>query len=150
MFFGVLGVNVLPCNTGSPPSAVCLCRCTIPCGRFLARTFPTPHPCVCLGVLTLSSPKKRRGQPWTDAVSPRLKAAVDQLAGTGTWEMFGCGWWAVTFPGFAIPPWRADGKWHVDGAHFRHYPHRWGKSCPLPLFQVFHLGDREVEGPGSS
>lgn len=72
----------------------------------------------------IRSSKKRRGSPWKDALSPTLMSAVEQLVGANAWEEFGCGWWMVTFPGFAKPPWRAEGKWHCDGAHFRHYPHR--------------------------
>lgn len=71
-----------------------------------------------------SSLRGEAGYPWTEAVSCRLRAAIDQLVGRNNWEDFGCGWWVVTFPGFAAPPWRVEGKWHVDGAHFTHFPRR--------------------------
>ncbi|CAM9336391.1 unnamed protein product [Sphacelaria rigidula] len=60
--------------------------------------------------------------------------------------MFGCGWWAITFPGFAIPPWRADGRWHVDGAHFRHYPH----SREIGLLPIFLFSDVRSQGGGTA
>ena len=87
-----------------------------------------------------SSRSNRRGYPWTSALSPKLKAAVNQLVGEGAWEEFGCGWWVVTFPGFAQPPWRVEGRWHVDGAHFRHYPHRYG-MIRQGVLVVCYFGD---------
>ncbi|CAM9121464.1 unnamed protein product [Choristocarpus tenellus] len=86
---------------------------------------------------------KECGPPWTSVFTPRLLAAIDQLVGMGAWEEFGCGWWVVTFPGFAQPPWGAEGKWHVDGAHFRHYPH----SKEIGLLPIFLFSDiRPGEG----
>ncbi|CAN0413984.1 unnamed protein product [Ectocarpus sp. 12 AP-2014] len=93
-----------------------------------------------------SSPKKRRGHPWKGALSPKLKSAVDQLAGVGSWEEFGCGWWMVTFPGFAQPPWGAEGKWHIDGAHFRHYPH----SREIGILPIFLFSDVRKHGGGTA
>ncbi|CAM9381755.1 unnamed protein product [Ectocarpus fasciculatus] len=93
-----------------------------------------------------SSPKKRRGHPWKGALSPKLKSAVDQLAGVDSWEEFGCGWWMVTFPGFAQPPWGAEGKWHIDGAHFRHYPH----SREIGILPIFLFSDVRKHGGGTA
>lgn len=88
-----------------------------------------------------SSPENARGHPWTAALSPRLKAAVNQLLGADAWEDFGCGWWMMTFPGFDEPPWRADGTWHVDGANFRHYPHRYFSGSGTVKFgEGIHAG----------
>lgn len=58
---------------------------------------------------------------WGDVLTERLERAVDQLCGAGAWEPFGCGWWMITFPGQAEPPWDAAGKWHVDGAAYQHH-----------------------------
>uniref|UniRef100_K3W8D1 Phytanoyl-CoA dioxygenase n=1 Tax=Globisporangium ultimum (strain ATCC 200006 / CBS 805.95 / DAOM BR144) TaxID=431595 RepID=K3W8D1_GLOUD len=58
---------------------------------------------------------------WNDVLTPRLHRAVDQLCGQGSWEEFGCGWWMITFPNQADPPWEAAGKWHVDGASYQHH-----------------------------
>ncbi|CAM9157646.1 unnamed protein product [Ectocarpus sp. 13 AM-2016] len=93
-----------------------------------------------------SSPKKRRGHPWKGALSPKLKSAVNQLAGVDSWEEFGCGWWMVTFPGFAQPPWGAEGKWHIDGAHFRHYPH----SREIGILPIFLFSDVRKHGGGTA
>ena len=61
-----------------------------------------------------------RRPPFTDALTERFRAAVDQLVGPGRWglrqEM---GWWPVTFPGFEDPPYGAD--WHVEGGWFHHH-----------------------------
>eukprot|EP00903_Cladosiphon_okamuranus_P009660 g9192.t1 len=93
-----------------------------------------------------SSPKQRRGLPWKDALSPRLMSAVEQLLGPDAWEEFGCGWWVITFPGFAVPPWGAEGKWHCDGAHFRHYPH----SREIGLLPIFLFSDVRSHGGGTA
>eukprot|EP00752_Nemacystus_decipiens_P001709 g1655.t1 len=93
-----------------------------------------------------SSPKKRRGSPWKDALSPRLMSAVQQLLGPDAWEEFGCGWWMVTFPGFAGAPWGAEGRWHCDGAHFRHYPH----SREIGLLPIFLFSDVRPHGGGTA
>ncbi|CAH0521767.1 unnamed protein product [Peronospora belbahrii] len=58
---------------------------------------------------------------WADVITPRLKRALDQLCGPNQWEDFGLGWWMITFPGQAEPPWDAAGKWHVDGASYQHH-----------------------------
>ncbi|EGZ09306.1 hypothetical protein PHYSODRAFT_249879 [Phytophthora sojae] len=58
---------------------------------------------------------------WVQVVTPKLTRAMDQLCGDGRWEDFGLGWWMVTFPEQAEPPWGAAGKWHVDGASYQHH-----------------------------
>ncbi|KAF1776376.1 Phytanoyl-CoA dioxygenase [Phytophthora cactorum] len=58
---------------------------------------------------------------WGDVVTPRLKRAMDQICGKDRWEDFGLGWWMITFPDQAEPPWGAAGKWHVDGASYQHH-----------------------------
>ncbi|CAM9821909.1 unnamed protein product, partial [Hapterophycus canaliculatus] len=95
---------------------------------------------------TSTSTKKRRGRPWKEALSQRLKSAVDQLAGADKWEEFGCGWWMITFPGFAQPPWGPEGRWHVDGAHFRHYPH----SREIGILPIFLFSDVRPQGGGTA
>ena len=74
-------------------------------------------------------------------VTPRLHAAIDQLCGAGRTEPFGCGWWVVSFPGLAEPPWEANGNWHVDGYHYTHYP----DSREIGLLPIFIFNDL---GPG--
>lgn len=54
-------------------------------------------------------------------LTPKVHHAVDQLCGKDSWEEFGCGWWMITFPNQAEPPWDAAGKWHVDGASYQHH-----------------------------
>lgn len=51
------------------------------------------------------------GAPWDSVITPKLRGAIDQLCGAGRTGRFGCGWWVVTFPGVAEPPWGVDGKW---------------------------------------
>ncbi|KAI9991154.1 hypothetical protein PInf_018786 [Phytophthora infestans] len=58
---------------------------------------------------------------WGEVVTPRLQRAMDQLCGKDRWEGFGLGWWMITFPDQAEPPWGAAGKWHVDGASYQHH-----------------------------
>jgi Phytanoyl-CoA dioxygenase (PhyH) len=58
------------------------------------------------------------GSPWTDAVTPRFAAAMDQLVGPNRWEpLTEMGWWPIRFPGFDDPPYGDD--WHVEGS----FPH---------------------------
>jgi ectoine hydroxylase-related dioxygenase (phytanoyl-CoA dioxygenase family) len=58
--------------------------------------------------------------PYTDALTERFHAAVDQLVGpengTMTQEM---GWWPIPFPGFENPPYGED--WHIEGNWLRHH-----------------------------
>ncbi|KAL4144982.1 hypothetical protein PRNP1_012656 [Phytophthora ramorum] len=58
---------------------------------------------------------------WGQVVTPRLKRAMDQICGKNRYEDFGLGWWMITFPDQAEPPWGAAGKWHVDGASYQHH-----------------------------
>ncbi|KAG7398625.1 hypothetical protein PHYBOEH_010780 [Phytophthora boehmeriae] len=58
---------------------------------------------------------------WGEVLTPRLKRALDQICGQDRWEEFGLGWWMITFPDQAEPPWGAAGKWHVDGASYQHH-----------------------------
>src|ERR1700753_441819 len=52
--------------------------------------------------------------PYTDALTARFGAAVDQLVGPQRWELTQeMGWWPVTFPGFSDPPYGDD--WHIEG-----------------------------------
>lgn len=71
----------------------------------------------------------------------RLRRALDQLCGAERWEDFGLGWWMVTFPEQASPPWGAAGKWHVDGASYQHHV----TSKESGLLAIFLFSDI---GPG--
>jgi hypothetical protein len=86
--------------------------------------------------------------PFTDALTDRFRAVVDQLVGTGRWSLQRhMGWWPVTFPGFDVPPYGAD--WHVEGL-FRHHP--WSpEQAVLNLFYFSTVqpgdgGTRVAEG----
>ncbi len=58
--------------------------------------------------------------PYTDALTARFRSAVDQLVGPGRWKISKeMGWWPITFPGFADPPYGDD--WHIEGGWFRHH-----------------------------
>ncbi|KUF78976.1 hypothetical protein AM587_10001433 [Phytophthora nicotianae] len=72
---------------------------------------------------------------WSDVVTPRLKRAMHQICGKDRWENFGLGWWMITFPDQAEPPWGAAGKWHVDGASYQH--HVDNKEAGLLLIFLF-------------
>ncbi|CAM9195804.1 unnamed protein product [Phaeothamnion confervicola] len=39
----------------------------------------------------------------------------------------------VTFPGHQEGPWGAEGSWHIDGAHFQHFPESREQGL-LPIF----------------
>jgi hypothetical protein len=69
--------------------------------------------------------------PFTDAITDRFDASIDQLVGPGRWKQLDyMGWWPITFPGFENPPYGDD--WHVEG-EFRH--HVWSpEQAILPLF----------------
>lgn len=57
--------------------------------------------------------------PYTDALTERFHTAVDQLVGSGRWEMTSeMGWFPITFPGFDSPGYGDD--WHIEGDWFHH------------------------------
>jgi ectoine hydroxylase-related dioxygenase (phytanoyl-CoA dioxygenase family) len=85
-------------------------------------------------------------QPWDQVLSPRLFRAYDQLLGKGRWKRHGCGWWVVTFPGVSDPPAGASGKWHVDGAHFRHTT----TAKEMGLLPIFLFNDLPKQGAGGT
>lgn len=81
--------------------------------------------------------------PFTDALTGRFAAAVDQLVGAGRWRLDRyLGWWPVTFPGFDDPPYGDD--WHVEGS-FRH--HIW--SAEQAVLPLFCFSDVEPGGGGT-
>ena len=70
--------------------------------------------------------------PFTDALTGRFGAAVDQLVGPGRCRMTEeMGWWPITFPGFADPSYGDD--WHIEGGWFRHHVSS-GEQALLNLF----------------
>jgi Phytanoyl-CoA dioxygenase (PhyH) len=87
--------------------------------------------------------------PYTDALTERFHAAVDQLVGPGRWAMTReMGWWPINFPGFDDPPYGDD--WHVEGGWFHH--HIWSPEQALLNLFCFSTvdpgggGTRLVEG----
>ena len=78
--------------------------------------------------------------------TPRLRCAVDELCGSGTWIDFGCGWWVITFSEICSPPWSVDGHWHVDGSWHTHYPY----SKEVGLVPVMLFSDINPEGGGTA
>ena len=92
------------------------------------------------------------GPPWSNAYTPRLRNAFDQLMGKGKWEesSLGLGWWVISFPGFwddaldqdSTLKWGAAGKWHVDGAHFQHFIDSKEVGL-LPIFIFTTIGPRD-------
>lgn len=57
--------------------------------------------------------------PYTDALTDRFRAAVDQLVAPGRWKVTQeMGWWPIHFPGFDNPHYGDD--WHIEGSWFRH------------------------------
>ena len=93
--------------------------------------------------------KETYGGPTVErAFTPKLHDAVDELLGQGRWigpnEM---GWWPVSFPGHASPPWRAPTEgWHVDGQHFHHHVN----SPEQGLLSLFLLSDIAPGGGGTA
>ena len=76
--------------------------------------------------------------------NPRLSGAFDDLLGAGRYvPLTHYGWWPVSFPGFAQPPWGPPAVgWHVDGQHFHH--HIDGRDqglLPLFIFSDIFPGD---------
>lgn len=82
--------------------------------------------------------------PYTDALTERFAAAVDQLVGPGRWRLAQeMGWWPVTFPGFDVPDYGDD--WHIEGGWFRH--HVW--SSEQALLNLFCFSTVEPGGGGT-
>lgn len=82
--------------------------------------------------------------PYTDALTERFHAAVDQLVGPQRWEMTReMGWWPVNFPGFGDPPYRDS--WHIEGGWFRHHP--W--SPEQALLNLFCFSTVDPGGGGT-
>jgi Phytanoyl-CoA dioxygenase (PhyH) len=82
--------------------------------------------------------------PYTDALTVRFHAAVDQLVGPQRWEMTReMGWWPVSFPGFTDPPYGDD--WHIEGGWFRHYP----TSPEQALLNLFCFSEVDPGGGGT-
>jgi ectoine hydroxylase-related dioxygenase (phytanoyl-CoA dioxygenase family) len=82
--------------------------------------------------------------PFTDALTERFVAAVDQLVGAGRWRLEqSIGWWPTTFPGFDDPPYGDD--WHVEGGWFRH--HVW--SPEQAILNLFCFSTVEPGGGGT-
>lgn len=84
--------------------------------------------------------------PWHNVFTSRLKEAVDELCGHGSWLEFGCGWWVITFPDICTPPWFVDGHWHVDGSWHTHYPY----SKEIGIVPVMLFSDILPEGGGTA
>lgn len=76
------------------------------------------------------------GAPWTEVFTPRIQRCVSEICGENTFitSDVGLGWWMITFPGFADPPWDSDGKYHVDGHWFQHYTISKEVGCILIVF----------------
>jgi Phytanoyl-CoA dioxygenase (PhyH) len=82
--------------------------------------------------------------PFTDAITERFQAAVNQLVGPGRWQPERLmGWWPVTFPGFDDPPYGDD--WHVEGDWFHH--HIW--SPEQAVLNLFCFSTVEPGGGGT-
>jgi Phytanoyl-CoA dioxygenase (PhyH) len=82
--------------------------------------------------------------PYTDAATPRLAGALDDLLGAGRWRPIDyMGWWQITFPGFEVIDYGDD--WHVDGSAFIHRP--W--SGDLRIFPLFLFSDIAANGGGT-
>lgn len=56
------------------------------------------------------------GEPFARVLTPRIRAAVDELTGVGRAIIpESLGWWSILLPGFPGP-----GGWHIDGT-FQHH-----------------------------
>ncbi|KAF0716777.1 hypothetical protein AaE_011004 [Aphanomyces astaci] len=95
----------------------------------------------------------KTGSPWTEALTPRLKRAMDQVCGEDRWipSDLTCGWWVLTFPGHAMLPWGPAGHWHVDGARYIHHiDSKESGLLPIFLFSDIAPGDGGTAlAPGS-
>jgi hypothetical protein len=66
---------------------------------------------------------KEDGKPWNEVYGSGISDVLDEICGKETYiPNTNCGWWMITFPGFSEQPWGSDGRWHVDGHWYRHYP----------------------------
>ncbi|MGH7144597.1 MAG: phytanoyl-CoA dioxygenase family protein [Planctomycetota bacterium] len=85
--------------------------------------------------------KSHTGPPFSEAFTPRLNAAFDQVMGVGRYRpLTHLGWWPVSFPGFDAPPWHApDQGWHVDGIQFHHRVNSPDQGL-LPIFLLSDIG----------
>lgn len=88
------------------------------------------------------------GAPFSDAYTPRVTGAFDELLGPGRWiQDRWLGFWPILFPGFASGPWTAPTSgWHVDGGHFRRHP--W--SPDRALLTLFLCSDVEPGDGGTA
>lgn len=86
------------------------------------------------------------GAPWAACWSEQLRSAVDLLCGSGRWKPTGCGWWVISFPGVANPPWGAEGSWHVDGHGYQHV----AQSPEVGLVLMFLFSDVQEHGGGTA
>jgi len=86
------------------------------------------------------------GEPWRDVFTPKLKTAIDAVCGKDATLPFGCGWWMITFPGYAQGPWEADGTWHIDGQELQRYPF----SKEVGLVPVMFFSDVLPNGGGTA
>ncbi|HYF49062.1 MAG TPA: phytanoyl-CoA dioxygenase family protein [Planctomycetota bacterium] len=88
------------------------------------------------------------GDPFTQAFTPRVIGAFDDVMGEGRWEQqFHLGWWPIAFPGFDSKPWRApQSGWHIDGYHFHHRL----ASREQGLLPIFIFSDIEAGGGGTA
>jgi hypothetical protein len=82
--------------------------------------------------------------PFREIMTPAISGAMDDLLGAGRYQpLTGFGWWPISFPGFAKPPWRAPTSgWHVDGIQFHHHlDSRDQGLLPLFIFSRIEPGD---------
>jgi ectoine hydroxylase-related dioxygenase (phytanoyl-CoA dioxygenase family) len=82
--------------------------------------------------------------PYTDALTARFCAAVDQLVGPNRWKVTPeMGWWPITFPGFDDPPY--GDNWHIEGGWFHHHV----SSPEQALVNLFCFSTVEPGGGGT-
>jgi hypothetical protein len=89
------------------------------------------------------------GDPWKSVFTSKLDDAITALSGrNGTErEKFGCGWWMITFPEEKDDKtWEVDGKWHIDGHYFKHYPY----SPEIGLLLIMFFSDVQADGGGTA
>lgn len=81
------------------------------------------------------------GGPFSASWTDRVHRAFDDLLGEGRWQRrTDQGWWPITFPGFAAPPWQPPrGGFHVDGQQFHHHLDSPDQGL-LPIFVWSEIG----------